>query len=175
MKKIIFCGISLISAVLPLYGDTSGSITEEVKHDLKKYINEIPAIGMIMDRVDYDGIHLQNFTFLNGKKYAVCSPGDQVSAIVDYEIDSEKLSTLHLHHFIYGLDPSGPQGCLVKSLGFKDSSGTAELILQAPQDKGLYQVRFCHGQGITYENAKDIWWKKGNPPAKTIMGIVVVK
>jgi len=175
MKTLIFFSLAVISTVFPIYGNVSEDTTEEIKHDLKKYINEIPAIGMIMDRVDYDGIHLANFTFLNGKKYAVCAPGDHITAVVDYEIDSDKLSSLHLHHFIYGLDPSGPQGCLVKSLGFRDSKGTAELTIQAPQDKGMYQVRFCHGKGITYENAKDIWWKKGNPPEKTIMGIVVVK
>lgn len=175
MKKNIIIGLTSLMAILPAFGDISESLTDEIKRDIKKYTNEMPAIGMIMDTVEYDGITLSNFHFLSNKKYIICSPGDEVVATVDYEIDSDKLHTLHLHHFIYGLDPSGPQGDLVKSLGFRDSSGTAEFTLKAPNEKGYYTVRFCHGEGVTYDKAKDAWCKKGNPPDKTIMGVVFVR
>src|SRR5690606_17033991 len=105
----------------------------------------------------------------------ICHPGDKVTAMVDYEIDSDQLSSFHLHHFIYGLDPSGPQGCLIKTLALTDSSGSAEFTLKAPQDKGVYQVRFCHSQGLTYDKAHETWWKKVNPNAITVMGVMIVE
>lgn len=175
MKKVVIYGLTSLMTILPIYGDVSESLTEEIKRDIKKYTNEMPAIGMIMDKVEYDGVTLSNFRFQNGKKYIICSPNDSVTAHVEYEIDSDKLATFHLHHFIYGLDPSGPQGDLFKTLGFRDSTGDAEFTLKAPKEKGLYQVRFCHGEGVTYEKAKDAWLKKGNPPEKTIMGVVLVR
>lgn len=153
----------------------SNKLTDEIKGDLKKYMNEIPAIGMIADKVDYEGITLSDFKFLNGKKYVFCSPKEEVTALVNYAIDHDQLESLHLHHFIYGLYPDGPQGCLVRSFGFVDREGSTSFTIKAPCNKGVYEVRFSHGEGLTFETASEEWWKQGNPPSNTIMGVLIVE
>jgi len=173
MKKKIFFFVPLLIMSF-LYSDVK-DLSDEIKQDFKKYLNEIPGIGLILDEVEYEGLALKNFFFSNGKRFIVCPPETVIEATVDYELHPEMLETLHLHHFIYGLDPSGPQGCLVKSLGYFESEGSAKLEIKAPKDKGVYQVRFCHGEALTYEAAEEVWWNEGNPPEKTVMGIIVVE
>ncbi len=149
------------------------------------YIDDIPGIGLIADKVNFDGITLKNLYFVRNvqgdtkdiiaDKYVITKPGNQFLVSVDYELDGKVLDNLELHHFIYGLHPKGPQNCFLHSLGITDSKGTAEFVLEVPEEKGVYQLRFCHATGYAvFETNKEEWWRSNSANAKTIMGIVVV-
>lgn len=168
MKKTFFLSILITAFFFNAYGESSDPMTDEFSIDF-------PGKGMITDQVEYDGIELSNFAFSNGKKYAVFHSGDEILGQVDFKINKKDLSLFRIHYFIIGLFPNGPQSCLVKSYGLRDSQGTARFSLIAPKDKGVYQIRFSHGTGVSCKQAKKAWWDKHIHPAKTMMGIIVVK
>ena len=169
MKKIfLFLSILMSAFFFNAYGESSDPTPDEFSIDF-------PGKGMIIDQVKYEGIELSNFAFSNGRRYTIINPGDEIIGQVDFKIDKKKLSLFRIHYFIIGLFPNGPQSCLVKSYGLQDSQGTARFSLTAPEDKGIYQIRFSHGTGITCKQAKKAWWHKHIHPANTMMGIVVVK
>ncbi|MCB1118589.1 MAG: hypothetical protein KDK65_01375 [Chlamydiia bacterium] len=153
--------------------------------NIQDYVNEIPGIGLIANEVNFEGINLKNLTFQKtkesgvgkvGDKYVITYPGMVHKVSVNYELDPEVLSNFDFHHFMYGLDTTGAQGCLLHSLGLTKRKGQTVFSIQAPEKPGIYQLRFCHTTGYgVFEQVKDDWWKKGSETAKTIMGIIVVK
>jgi len=142
---------------------------------LEAHMDDIPGIGLITDKITFDGITISNFRFDNTKKYVVVKPGEEFLVHFSYTVDASKLSTLHMHHLVIGLHNDGPQTCVLHSLGIKDSQGDTALTLKAPEKTGAYQVRFCHTEGLTEDKAQHAWWKGDGPSAKTIVGIVIVK
>ena len=142
---------------------------------LGRYSKEVPGIGLVADSVQFDGITISNFRFDDGKKYVFVKPGEKFRAHMHYVIDASHLKTLDRHHLIIGLHKDGPQTCVLHSLGIKNSEGDASVVLQAPDRRGVYQVRFAHTIGVTDEQAHKQWWRGEGPSAKTIMGIVIVE
>lgn len=139
------------------------------------YAKDVPGIGLVSDSIKFDGITLSEFYFENDKKYVFVEPEEEFSIRMHYKIDADKLETLDRHHLIIGLHNDGPQKCILHAYGIKDSEGDACVTLKAPKSQGVYEVRFCHGQGWTEKEAKKAWWQGKGPSASTIMGIVVVK
>ena len=177
MKKwipVILTAVMSCTATLPL---TAGNIGD--------FISDVPGIGLVADEVSFDGITLRNLAFVSDKgddaetikdKYVITHPGAQHYVRAEYELDSEVLDNLKLHHFIYGLHNDGPQGCLLHTLGLTDGKGELEFSIQAPEEKGVYQLRFCHATGTgLFESVKEQWWRADKATSQTIMGIVVVK
>lgn len=175
MKKLAlnFLALALACASFgPLAADSIGD-----------YVKDVPGIGLISDEVNFEGITLKNLAFVKedeqgehtvSDKYVITEPGSLHKVHADYELDSDVLSNLDLHHFIYGLYDDGPQGCLLHSLGVMSGKGFLDFTVKAPEEPGVYQLRFCHAQGYaSYEHVKDKWWR--NASVNTIMGIVVVK
>jgi len=155
--------------------DAHGVSVKEVKKEIESYGDKFPGIGLISKRISFDGITISNFTFDNGENAIFVHPGDKVSTHFNYIIDASKLKTLHLHHFIIGLEGSGPQDCVLHTLGIKNSSGEANVILTAPKKAGAYPVRFCHSQGLTDDQARAAWWNGEGPSGRTIVGVMIVE
>ncbi len=135
-------------------------------------LNKVPYAGLVLDKIQVDGVEISDFKFENGKKFIVAKPGEHISCFFNYEIDAEDLETLHLHHLIIGLHGVGPQDCAFSSLGIKDSKGSSTVQLLAPKKQGVYEVRAAMGKGITCESAKAEWNKKNS--IKTVLGFVTV-
>jgi len=136
-------------------------------------LDQLPYAGLILDKVEIDGITIRNFQFGNGKKYTHVFPEKKVICKMDYEIDADELKTLRRHHLVIGLYGDGPQECVTSSLGFADSSGTSTVKLKAPKTPGIYEVRVSVGQGLTCEGAKKSWHEKAGP--NSVLGFVVVE
>ncbi|GAB4229262.1 MAG: hypothetical protein Tsb0021_06990 [Chlamydiales bacterium] len=176
-KSIYFL---LLLAAIPILSLKGG--------DLDEYIQQIPGIGLIADEINFEGICLKNLKFDQDSiesptediqvsdKFAILHANQEVTVLVDYQLDKKILEDFSFHHFIYGLHPEGPQGCILHSLGLADSVGTTFFRLRAPEKKGAYQLRFCHAEGYgTFEHVKNEWWKDNKATSQTIMGIVIVK
>ena len=152
---------------------------------LQKYTAEVPGIGLIMDKVEFDGITLKNLKFENndnsneitaGNKFVITKPGYEHTVSVDYELDADVIDTWDFHHFIYGLHRDGPQNCLLHSIGLVNDEGSTSFTLKAPEKTGVYQLRFCHATGYgTFDDVKDQWWDDESSTSETIMGIVIVE
>lgn len=170
LSKILVLGV-LLGSIAPLQAHDSFNIEES----LESFANDIPGVGLVSNTIKFDGITISNFHFANNNKVIFVHPHEEFPAYFNYKIDASQLATLHLHHFIIGLDKDGPQTCVLHNLGIRNSSGKATLQLKAPEKPGAYQVRFCHSEGLTDDKAKEAWWRGDGPSAKTIVGIVVVK
>lgn len=182
-KAQIFSALAAILLSLVTFSSHAGElldkITEDVKQDtelakqkIKQYIDKVPAIGFLQKKVKFDGIELSHFTFENGERVVVCMPGQKVNASVKYKIRSNELPSFHSHHLVVGLHPHGPQKVLAQNFGLFDSTDKTSFHLAAPQEKGVYEVRFCHVDGPAI---KETWKKEGNPPSNTIMGFLIVQ
>lgn len=148
-------------------------ISDQIKKDLQKYVDQVPGIGMVTDKVECEGITLSNFCFMGGKQFVFVHPGEEVKCQVHYQTHKEDLSTLSVHYFLVGLFPEDAQTYVTRTLGFMNDGGVSEFTLKAPEEKGTYQVRFCHGEGLTFDQAKEAW-NYVEPGSETVMGIVVV-
>lgn len=168
--------MTLLSKILLGATLLASTITMSVHaNDIKDYAKHIPGIGLISDSIAFDGIAISNFAFETNHKYIFVKANEEFNAEMDYAIDADAMSSLNLHHFIIGLQGDGPQDCVLHALGVRDSKGHATVTLTAPKNKGVYQVRFCHAVGLTYEQAKEAWWRGEGASADTIVGIVVVQ
>lgn len=165
----------VITAMLCVFSLSAATLEEKLKQHIDELRADIPAIGLISE-IDYDGLTVRNFRFDTNEKYTIINPGEKVSATLEYEVDADKIKDHHLHHFIYGLYPYGPIGCLVHSVGIKDSKGEMKISFNAPTEPGLYQLRICHSpKGIICSKARQEWDKGDNPPNNTIIGLVYVE
>lgn len=171
LKKTLFFTLSMIFSCTVFAKD----ISDQIKEDLEKYIDPVPEIGMVTDQVACEGITLTDFCFMDGRQFVLVHPNEEVKCQVHYQTHKEDLSKLSVHYFLVGLFPEDAQTYVTKTLGFMNDNdgGSSEFTLKAPEEKGVYQVRFCHGEGLTFEQAKEAW-NYGEPGSETVMGIVVV-
>ena len=168
-SKIFFLGILTTLIInFPVYSSS-------IKEMIEEYVEDIPGIGLISDSINFNGITIRDFRFDNDKKYIFVKPEEEFSTHFKYAIDASQLETLHLHHFIIGLYKDGPQKCVLHTLGLINAEGDADIVLKAPEKEGVYQVRFCHSEGLTYDEARKAWEDGEGASSKTIVGIVVVK
>lgn len=151
---------------------------------LEKTLEMIPSDVQLQKSAYLDGILVKHFYFINNKKIITCHPNEELKFSLIYQVDSEKIPTLKLHHLVVGLDPFyeteqmakniGPQESIFTSLGISDKQGKKESTLIAPSESGLYFVRLTHEQEISLRLDKENWEKK-DPITKPIMGIILVK
>jgi len=178
--KIFMRTITCFLAIALIAGPTTATASS-----LQDYVSDIPAIGLIADEVNFEGIRLKNLRFSEsgketdeiviGDKYIITTPNQKHEVSVEYAIDADILTLLDLHHFIYGLHNDGPQNCLLHSMGINNSKGIAYFNLETPKKPGIYQLRFCHAEGYGFfDEVKDAWWHDTSATADTIMAIVIV-
>ncbi len=162
MKKYAYFFLALLALtqMAPLHADDHSSL------------NDLPYAGLILDKVDLDGIEVSHFKFENDGRVVHVKPNEIFSCSMDYEIDADDLKTMHLNHLVIGLSGHGPQECILHSFGVMDDSGTLTTELQAPEERGAYEVRLSRSRTLTCESAKKDWWKKNS--ANTVVGYVVV-
>lgn len=171
MKSAI--ALALVSATAFSYSDT---LQERFEQYMKAAKNKTPGIGVLKNEINYKGLTVRNFQFDTNENYTIVSPGQTVDAQFEYEIDSSQIKNLHLHHFIYGLYPDEPIGCLLHSLGFKDSKGKDSIQFQAPKERGIYRFQVYHSDnGLTFKGALNDWKEHQNTSNNTTIGIVIVE
>ena len=157
----------------PMFADTT-----EAKKPLSEYLEECPWIGLIANQITLGPIKISNVSIHDGDKLAYVSPGEILNGMLKYQINSKNLDSLHLYHLTIGIknQGKGTQDCVTHNLGVWDSKGRGHFTLKAPENPGIYEVRFLLTEGLTCTRARDAW-NSGNekPSAAATIGIVIVE
>jgi hypothetical protein len=168
--KTGFLGVLFITAAcaLPL------NAVDSPKDKINKWISECPYIGLVAKEVTYGPITLKHFDLEDKGRVVMAQPGEKIHGTVHYKVDVSELDSLHLHHIILGIKNGGDQTCLTHALGVWDSKGKASFSLTAPEEKGVYEIRFDYQTCLTCNDALK-HWSEDPPSPKATVGIVIVE
>jgi len=168
-----------------LFADSfKGRLIEEGETLKRRLIEEgenlkysIPGLELIANETQCKGLYLSCYEFNStNQRYTIVHPGEKVSAHMKYKIDADQLESLHMHHFLYGLETYGPIDCLTHTFGVMDSEGSLDISFNAPEEPGIYQLCVCYGgNGINFTRATEAWNKDYDDSSKKIIGILIVK
>lgn len=135
--------------------------------------DEIPEASS-RNKVRYGAVTIKNFimrSLAEEGKVIYVAPGMVVTGFAQYEIDRGTDSTIN--QIIVGFDKGGAQTAIYN--GGSLSKGTAHFSLTAPQEPGVYEVRFRYAQAYTAVDAVKYWWNvDGAPSEQSTIGLVIV-
>lgn len=147
-----------------------------VEKSIDHYVQSYPYLGLVMNEVQYGPITIKDVRLNDHDRVAKVAPGETVQGKLKYKIDSKGLETLHLHHIIVGLKNVGAQDCIAHSFGVWDSKGKATFELKAPEEKGVYEVRFCYAEALSCHDARETWTQDNDQPSShATMGVLIVE
>ncbi len=167
-QKLILLGLFASMAIQPL--NAADSIGDKVN----SLISSCPWVGLVAPEVTYGPITVRKLKIEKAGRLAFTQPGAKVKGSLKYKIDASKLDSWDLHHIVVGLRNVDSQNCIVHSLGVWNKKGKASFTIQAPEEKGIYEVCFAYYPAVFCEEAVKEW--KANPPAhNATIGIIVVE
>jgi hypothetical protein len=170
-NQILSLLIFALTCIMPLHA------TEAPMDKINNLINSFPYIGLVTKEVTYGPITLRDFNLENDGRVVFADPGELINGTVKYKINSDKIESWNMHHIIVGIkdqDYPESQVCITHSLGAWDKKGKAHFSLKAPQEKGVYEVRFNYQSVLSCESAITLW-KQDTPASKATVGIIVVE
>lgn len=153
--------------------DSLGDDFEKIQDYLENYSWE----PMIQDKESSGGETLNHLKLNNRGKVIVVRPGETVRGEVICSLNSDETSPLKVYRAVIGLYGVGPQITVGTSLGACGGASKEEFILTAPNEPGMYQIRFRGADNFLGSSALESWYdEKGEEPnASTIIGILYVK
>lgn len=146
------------------------SATETI-HD---WIQSYPWIGLVAEEVPYGPITIEDVNLGGDGRLVFAKPGEKIEGRLKYKINADQLSSWHLHHIIVGLKNQEAQSCITHTLGLGDKNGKANFTIDAPTEKGVYELRFDYQDALLCEDAKKAW-HDDQPSSRATIGIVIVK
>lgn len=139
-------------------------------------VQEIPGAGLILDRVEIDGLEISNFSFQNGHSVMRCHPGEKVDVDLHYIVKSDDLKSWRGHHFLWALmSNKGPSGCLLSSLGLMDREGDRHFSFEAPDAVGVHTLRIGTYQGGTPHQAQKNWVRSKSHKKGRVVGVLIIE
>ena len=171
-------------------GDKIKNVIQEAADSLKKGVEaageDLEAIQSYLDNYQWKGLleheatseyaTLRDLKLNHRGRAIVVSPGERIHGKVHVTLDANQCSPLSLYRIAIGFSGKGAQTTIYNSLGAcKDHAERFDLI--APQEPGIYQIRFRLSNALFESSALDEWVNKNGdePDAKSTIGIVVVK
>ncbi len=133
------------------------------------------------------GVKLVNFDIDGKGPVATVKPGQEMSVVTDYFYAQPNVADDIINQIIVGYDGIGAQACIFYAVrvhglyydmhdGSHVTSGTAHFKLTAPQDPGIYEIRFRYAMDFTPEEAIEKWWNVGGPPTEeATIAILIVQ
>lgn len=146
---------------------------ESPKDKIKNWIESNPWIGLITREVTYGPITLRDLDLDKSGRLVFAEPGEEIEAAVKYKVNADALDSWHLHHIIVGIKGQDNATCITHSLGVWDKKGKTSFIIKAPEEKGLYEVRFDYQKTLLCNDATNAWLED-SPSAKATVGIIIV-
>lgn len=163
----------LYSILLIVFSSQLLHSVESPKDKISKWIKSSPWIGLIAKEVTFGPVTLKNLN-LDGKgRLVFAKPGEEIKAVVKYKVNAEGLDSWGLHHIIVGI-MNQDATCITHSLGIWDKKGETSFMIQAPKEKGLYEVRFDYQEALFCGEAIETW-QKDSPSAQATVGIIIVE
>jgi hypothetical protein len=158
------------------FSAATASVTSAAKHDLSKYFDNLPWLGLIADEVTYGPITISHIHIHEGDKLVVAAPEEVLKGSLKYKIKTGELDALHRYHLVIGIKGKGAQDCLVHSLGVWDTKGKVNFKLTAPKEPGVYEVRFLFVEDLTCAAAQDEWNSGKNVPgSNATIGAIIIE
>lgn len=150
--------------------------TQPLTARISDYLKECPWIGLIANEITYGPITVSNVHVHDGDKLAFVVPGETLNGSLKYKIKAKDLSSLHLYHLIIGIKGVGAQECVTHNLGVWNTKGKGRFNLKAPLEKGIYEVRFQLTEGLTCEEAQNVWNSgQETPNSSATIGVIIVE
>jgi hypothetical protein len=170
-KLFVMAIFSFLFLTNPLYANTS-----EAKKPFSEYLEECPWIGLVADYITLGPIKISKVSIHHGDKIAYVSPGKTIHGKLKYEISADDLESLHFYHLTVGFKHQGAQDCVTHNLGVWDAKGKGKFTLKAPEEPGVYEVRFLLTEGLTCAGAYEAWDSShGKPSSAATIGVLIVE
>lgn len=156
------------------------SALEKIKDDaqaVRDYLSNHCWKDIIHDDAVSGPVTLKNLTLNGYPKAVLAQPGETVEATVDCNLDREKCNSLSFYRIVVGLKGVGAQTTIGNELGIVAGPSKEKFSLVAPQEPGIYQIRYTVAETVFEKKARHSWVdKKGNEPsAATTIGVIVVQ
>ena len=167
---------NLILSVMLLSGTFCAPLaaSESPGDEINELILSCPWIGLIAGEVTYGPITISELNIDDAGRLVFCKPGEKIEGTLKYKIDSSQLDSWSIHHIVIGLRGQDAQSCLTHSLGVWDAEGKDSFSLEAPTEKGIYEICFGYYKTAFCSGAMKEW--NDNPPDHSAtVGILVVK
>jgi hypothetical protein len=145
--------------------------------DIQNYLDNYDGKGLIQDEASSGAASLKHLQLNGHSRAVVVRPGERVEGVVQCNLDRNKCSALGLYRVVIGISGKGGQTTIGNDLGIAVGESLEKFSLIAPQEAGIYQIRFRVVDKLFEGDALKAWVdKKGNEPdGSTTIGLIIVK
>ena len=138
----------------------------------------IVTLPKIPNRVTYGQVKLSNFTLNNEGNFIIATPGEKIDASANYIYNCSECQEGSLNQIIVGIAGENiAQACIYNACiynGDIQGSGSSKFTLTAPNEPGIYYIRFRYAQAEIRKKALGWWRIGGKPTSKANIGLIVV-
>jgi hypothetical protein len=167
--------------------ETVDSISDSIKRGIDHLGDDFDAIqrylenyhwkGVIQEKASSGAVTLEKIRLNGHSKAVVVKPGERIEGSVKCILDRNQCSALSFYRVVLGIKGEGAQESIGNELGLMAGPSEEKFALIAPQEPGIYQVRFRLVDAYFKGNAFDAWEDdEGNEPdGTTTIGLIFVK
>ncbi|WP_442940592.1 hypothetical protein [Nostoc sp.] len=143
--------------------------------DSEEQNNTEVALPTISNYATYGQLKLTDFTLNNKSNVISVAPGEKINGSTNYIYDCPECQPRSINQIIVGIvGQNSAQACIYDQLGTK-GAGSNKFTLTAPNEPGIYYIRFRYAQAYGCEQGALGWWRVGNEPtAEANIGAIVV-
>jgi hypothetical protein len=128
------------------------------------------------NQATYGPVRLSKFTLNNKENVVTTAPGEKINGSANYIYNCPDCQPGAINQIILGITgENSAQACIYDQIGTK-GEGSSEFTLTAPNEPGIYYIRFRSAGAYGCERGALGWWRvDGEPTAEANIGAIVVK
>ncbi len=144
---------------------------------IQNYLDNYDGKGLVQGEATSGEATLKHLQLNCHPRAVVVQPGERVEGTVLCKLDKEKCSALGFYRVVLGISSRGAQTTIGNYFRISTGESSEMFALIAPQEPGIYQIRFRTVHRFFKGNALDAWIdEKGNEPdGSTTIGLIIVK
>jgi hypothetical protein len=144
---------------------------------IQQYLNNYHWKGLIEKEAASGPATLKHLKLNDHDTAVVVKPGEEIEAEVECHLDSEQCSIFGVYRIVVGLKGEDAQAVIGNELGLVAGKSNEKFTLKAPDEAGMYQIRFRVVNALFKDKALNSWKDEhGNEPdGTTTIGVVIVK
>lgn len=144
---------------------------------LQNYLDNYHWKGIVQDEAASGPATLRHLHLNDHRRAIAVRPGEKIEGTIQCALDSSRCSSLSLYRIVLGIKGKGPQTTIGNELGAAARETLEKFTLTAPDEPGIYQIRFRVVESLFESSALDSWMdERGNEPdGTTTIGIILVK
>jgi hypothetical protein len=151
--------------------DLASSENEEQKQNTNSEV----ILPKLPNHATYGQVKLSQFTLNNKGNVVSVTPREKISAFTNYIYDYPDGQPGAINQIIVGIaGQNSAQACIYNALGIK-GSGSSKFTLIAPNEPGIYYIRFKSAGAYGCDQGAIKWWRvDGEPTSEANIGAIVV-